>query len=143
MRDHLKLPTDRPRSDHLHDRAVERFVGLVPLAWVAVSAVVLRGIAWFCFDPVTFDSAIYFEIASLIRGGRWAEALAYDYPPLYPLLIAGLQSVVGRADTAGLLIAAVADLAILVPIVAIARVTAGEDAAWGAAFLWVVHLSAI
>jgi len=102
-----------------------------PLVWVAVSAVVLRGLAWFYFDPVTFDSAIYFEMAALIRGGRWAEALPYDYPPLYPLLIAGLQSVVGSADTAGLLIAAAADLAILVPIVAIARVAAGEAAAWG------------
>jgi hypothetical protein len=111
--------------------------------WVAVSALVLRGIAWFYFDPVTFDSAIYFEMAALIQGGRWAEALAYDYPPLYPLLIAGLQFVVGRADTAGLLIAAVADLVILVPIVAITRVAAGEAAAWGAAFLWVVHLSAV
>jgi hypothetical protein len=111
--------------------------------WVAVSAVVLRDIAWFYFDPVTFDSALYFEMAALIREGRWAEALAYDYPPLYPLLIAGLQSVVGRADMAGLLVAAVADLAILIPIVAIARVAAGEAAAWGAAFLWVVHLSAI
>ncbi len=116
---------------------------LASIVWVAVSAVVLRGIAWCYFDPVTFDSAVYFEMAALIRGGRWAEALAYDYPPLYPLLIAGLQSVVGSADTAGLLIAAVADLVILVPIVAITRVAAGEAAAWGAAFLWVVHLSAI
>jgi 4-amino-4-deoxy-L-arabinose transferase-like glycosyltransferase len=143
MRDHLDLPTELRRRDQPHNRAAEGCFGLVPLAWVVILAVVLRAVAWFYFDPVTFDSALYFEMAALIREGRWAEALAYDYPPLYPLLIAGLQSVVGSGDTAGLLIAAVADLAILIPIVAIARIAAGEAAAWGAAFLWVVHLSAI
>ncbi len=115
----------------------------VAIASVAVSFLVLRGIAWFQYDPVTFDSALYFEMAALIQGGRWSEALAYDYPPLYAILIAALQPVAGTADAAGLLIAFTADLVILLPIVGITRRAAGEDAAWAAAFLWVVHPSAI
>jgi Dolichyl-phosphate-mannose-protein mannosyltransferase len=113
------------------------------IAWVIASALALRGIAWYQYDPVTFDSALYFEMAALFQAGRWSEALAYDYPPLYALLIAGLQPLLGTADAAGLFIAFVADLLILVPIVAIARRAVGEEAAWAAAFLWVVHPSAI
>ena len=113
------------------------------VAWVAVSFLVLRAVAWFHYDPVTFDSALYFEMAALFRTGHWSEALAYDYPPLYPLLIAGLQPLVGSAETAGLLVAFLADLLILWPILAIARRAVGNKAAWAAAFLWVAHLSAI
>src|SRR5512134_2836063 len=113
------------------------------VVWVAVAFLVLRAVAWLHFDPVTFDSAVYFEMAALIRNGQWSEALAYDYPPLYPLFIAGLQPVVGSAETAGVLVALLADLVILWPIFAIARRAVGEEAAWAAAFLWAVHLSAI
>ena len=119
------------------------FAGPFAVAWVGVSFVALRGVARLYYDPVTFDSAVYFEMAALFQGGRWSEALAYDYPPLYALLIAVLQPVLGTADAAGLLIAFVADLLILFPIVAIARRAVGEDAAWVAAFLWAVHLSAV
>jgi len=136
-------PVEVPGVRQPTDGATGGFGWRLPFAWIAVSVVVLRGLAWFSYDPVTFDSAVYFEMAALFRGGRWAEALAYDYPPLYPLLIAGLQGMVGRADAAGVLVAAVADLAILVPIFAIARLAVDEAAAWGAAFLWVAHLSAI
>jgi len=108
-----------------------------------VSALGLRLVAWFLTDPVTFDSAIYFEMAGLMREGRWSEALAYDYPPLYPLLIAGVQPLAGSAEAAGLLIALLADLLVFWPILMIARRAVGEDAAWAAAFLWAVHLSAI
>jgi hypothetical protein len=116
--------------------------GTSSIAWVVASALVLRSIALFQYDPVTFDSALYFEMAALFRGGHWSEALAYDYPPLYALLIAGLQPLVGTGGAA-LLIASTADLLILVPVIAIARRAVGEEAAWAAAFLWVVHPSAI
>lgn len=118
-------------------------MGTSGLAWVIVSALVLRGLAWFHYDPVSFDSAIYFELAALIQSGRWAEALAHDYPPLYPLLIAGLEPVVGTYHATGLLIAFGANLLILAPIHGIARRAVGDDAAWAAAFLWAVHLSAV
>lgn len=114
------------------------FAGIVCLA------LALRALAWLYGDPVTFDSALYFEMAEHIRAGRWAALLGYDYPPLYPLLIAALQSLSLGADTAGLALACATDLLVLVPLVAITRrVAAGEAAALGAAFLWAVHLSAI
>ena len=111
--------------------------------WILLLAVALRALAWVRIDPVAFDSAVYFEMADLIRAGRWLEALAYQYPPLYPLLVAALQGLGLRAESAGLFIALVADLSVLFPLVALTRVAVGETAAWGAAFLWAIHPSAI
>jgi len=111
--------------------------------WILLLAVGLRALAWVRIDPVAFDSALYFEMADLIRAGRWLEALAYPYPPLYPLLVAALQGLGVGAESAGLFIALVADLLVLFPLVALTRVAVGETAAWGAAFLWAIHPSAI
>src|SRR5574341_468021 len=111
--------------------------------WILLLAVALRALAWVRIDPVAFDSALYLEMADLIRAGRWLEALAYPYPPLYPLLVAALQGLGVGAESAGLFIALVADLLVLFPLVALARVAVGETAAWGAAFLWAIHPSAI
>jgi 4-amino-4-deoxy-L-arabinose transferase-like glycosyltransferase len=115
----------------------------VPILWLLLLALALRGILWLRIDPVTFDSAVYFEMADLVRGGRWSEALAYPYPPLYPVLIAGIQQLGLSAESAGLLITLAADLFVLFPLVAVARAAAGEAAAWGAAFLWAIHPYAI
>ncbi|MBI4574154.1 MAG: glycosyltransferase family 39 protein [candidate division NC10 bacterium] len=89
------------------------------------------------------DSAVYFEMADFIRAGRWSDALAYPYPPLFPMLIAAVQWPARSAETAGLLIALAAGLLAIFPLVAIARTTAGETAAAGAAFLWAIHPLAI
>jgi hypothetical protein len=53
-------------------------------------ALALRALTLARIDPVALDSAIYFEIAGLIEAGKWPEALAYPFPPLYPALIAAL-----------------------------------------------------
>jgi 4-amino-4-deoxy-L-arabinose transferase-like glycosyltransferase len=111
--------------------------------WILLLAVGLRALAWVRIDPVAFDSAVYFEMADLIRAGRWLEAPAYPYPPLYPLLVAALQGLGLGAESAGLFIALAADLLVLFPLVALTRLAVGETAAWGAAFLWAIHPSAI
>ncbi|MBF8279904.1 MAG: hypothetical protein HW385_1336, partial [candidate division NC10 bacterium] len=38
--------------------------------WILLLAVALRALAWVRIDPVAFDSALYFEMADLIRTGR-------------------------------------------------------------------------
>lgn len=117
--------------------------GVASFLWFLLLAMSLRGIAAVRIDPVAFDSAVYFEMADLIRADRWSEALAYAYPPLFPALIASVQRVGVSAETAGLVIALAADLLVLIPLVAIGRTAAGEAAAWGAAFLWAIHPYAI
>ena len=113
------------------------------LCWIFLLAVALRALAWLRIDPVAFDSAVYFEMADLIGAGRWPEALAYPYPPMYPLLVAAVQGIGVGAESAGLFITLVADLLVLFPLVALTRVAAGGAAAWGAAFLWAIHPLAI
>ncbi len=113
------------------------------IAWLFLLALALPGLAWLRIDPVTFDSAVYFEMAQAIRAGRWSEALASPYPPLYPLLIAGLQYLGLSGEAAGVSITLAADLLLMFPLVAITRVAAGEAAARAAAFLWAIHPLAI
>jgi hypothetical protein len=95
------------------------------------------------FDPITFDSAVYFEMADLIRAGRWSEALAYSYPPLFPMVVAVLQWPGWSAETAGLVIALTANVAVLFPLTAVARIAFGETAALATGFLWAIHPLAI
>lgn len=113
------------------------------IAWLAPLALIARGLASIRTDPVAFDSAVYFEMAEHIRRGSWGAAMAYDFPPLFPLLIAGSQGLGLSAEAAGLAIALAADLLVLLPLVALARAVVGEDGAWGAAFLWAVHPYAV
>jgi len=113
------------------------------IRWILLLALALRGLAMLRFDPVTFDSAVYFEMADLIRAGRWSDALAYDFPPLYPILLSAAQWLPVSAENAGWVIALLFDLMILFLIVGIARTAIGEWAAWGAAFLWAIHPLAI
>jgi hypothetical protein len=113
------------------------------ILWILLLALALRGLAMWHFDPVTFDSAVYFEMADLIRAGRWSEALGNDFPPLYPALIAAAYWLPVTAETTGLVIALALDLLVLFLILGIARLATGESAAWGAAFLWAIHPSAI
>src|SRR3990172_5233291 len=122
----------------------ERDGGLcAPISAIFFLALVVRALALLRTDPVAFDSGIYFEMAQFIRAGNWAGALGYDFPPLYPALIAGVQFLGVRGGAAGLGIALAADLLVLFPLAGIARAAAGETAAWAAAFLWAIHPYAV
>ena len=73
--------------------------GATKILWIFLLALGLRAFAWLYVDPVAFDSAGYFEIADLIRAGEWSRALAHQYPPLYPILIAAVQGCGVDAET--------------------------------------------
>jgi len=131
------------RREPLHIRPV-RLLGIPwGIWWILLLALALRGLARWRFDPVTFDSAVYFEMADLLRTGRWSEALAYPYPPLFPILVAAVQWPGWSAETAGLIIALTANIAVLFPLTAISRITFGETAALATGFLWAIHPLAI
>jgi 4-amino-4-deoxy-L-arabinose transferase-like glycosyltransferase len=110
---------------------------------ILLVAFLLRILTLLRNDPVAFDSALYFEMAAFMRAGNWPASLAYPYPPLFPLLIAGLQEVGLSAEIAGLLLAAACNLLVLFLLVAITRRIAGERAALGAAFLWAIQPYAV
>ncbi len=113
------------------------------LFWTLILALALRILTLLRNDPVTFDSAAYFEMAEFLRAGRWSDSLLNAYPPLFPILIAALQRVGLSAENAGLLLALASNLVVLLMIVAITRRVAGERAACGAAFLWAIHPYAV
>ena len=113
------------------------------ISWVVLLALALRVVAFWRFDPVAFDSAMYFEMADLIRAGHWSTVLTYDYPPLYPFLVVAVQWFLRDAEISGVLVALVADVFVIFPLFAIARTAVGYSGAWGAVFLWAIHPLAI
>lgn len=113
------------------------------LLWILALALVLRAVTLARIDPVTLDSAVYFEIARLIDAGKWTNALTYDYPPLYPALIAALTGLGFSLVTAGLFVSMSSAILVLFPLWTITRALAGEAAASWAAFLWAIHPYAI
>ncbi|HEU0006874.1 MAG TPA: glycosyltransferase family 39 protein, partial [Terriglobia bacterium] len=113
------------------------------ISWVVLLALALRVIAFWRFDPVAFDSAIYFEMADHVRAGHWSTVLTYDYPPLYPFLVAAVQWFLQNPELAGVFISLTADVCVIVPLFAIARTAVGYAGAWGAVFLWAIHPLAI
>ncbi len=127
----------------LSGKAPRPFGRIAPVWLILACALVVRALVLLRTDPVAFDSALYFEMAEQMRAGQWAAALAYDFPPLFPALIAGIQSLGVGAGTAGLFVALAADLLVIFPLAAVARAAAGETAAWAAAFLWAIHPYAV
>jgi 4-amino-4-deoxy-L-arabinose transferase-like glycosyltransferase len=106
-------------------------------------ALALRALTLARIDPVALDSAIYFEIAGLIQAGKWPEALAYPFPPLYPALIAALGGAGMTPEAAGLAVTFASGILVMFPLVILTRALAGEAAALWTAFLWAVHPYAI
>ena len=47
----------------------------LPILWIPLLALALRGLAMWRFDSVTFDSAVYFEMADLISFARQGVSL--------------------------------------------------------------------
>jgi len=113
------------------------------LLWILSLALLLRAVTLARIDPVTFDSAVYFEIARLIEAGKWQGVLTYDYPPLYPALITALTGLGFSLETAALFVSMTSTILVLFPLWTITRALAGEAAASWAAFLWAVHPYAI
>jgi len=82
-------------------------------------------------------------MAQFVRAGAWDNVFAYPYPPLYPMLIAGLEKLGVPTEVAGLFWSCGLNLGILVPLFFITRKLAGRLAALGAALLWAVHPYAV
>ncbi len=125
----------------------ERFPRFVHERWLVLSIVILaiavRAIGISHTDPVALDSAVYFEMAQFVRAGAWETVLAYPYPPLFPLLIAGLEKLGISTEVAGLLLSCGLNLGVLFPLFFITRKLAGRQAALGATLLWAIHPYAV
>src|SRR5215510_14270525 len=110
---------------------------------IVVLAIIVRAIGISRTDPVAFDSAVYFEMAQFVRAGAWDSVFAYPYPPLFPVLIAGLEKLGVPTEVAGLFWSCGLNLGVLLPLFFITRKLAGRQAALGAALLWAVHPYAV
>ena len=139
---------ERMKEAKVQDNRIDSWLALLEsgrwqLIWIFVLGAAVRAIVSSRTDPVAFDSAIYFEMARFIRVGAWEKALAYPFPPLFPLLVAGLEKLGIATEAAGLFWCFGLNLAVLLPLFFIARDLAGPRAALGAMFLWAAHPYAV
>ena len=73
------------------------------------------------------DGPAFLEIAGQMRSGDWAAALAHHYHPLYPLLTATVDLLVGSFERSGLLVSIVSGSLGVVPLYLFLRWSFGEQ----------------
>jgi len=89
-----------PRSDAL-ESAAPRLPALVPASPLATSlglaalAIAVRVLAWSRCEAIMTDGPIFLRLAWRFANGRFDEALAHPYHPLYPLAIALVEPLFG------------------------------------------------
>lgn len=111
---------------------------LVLASLVALAAGVRIGTAW--QTAVIFnDGPSFLAVAALFHEGRWADAFAHSYHPLYPLLTALLAPVVGDFARAGVWISVVSGALAVAALHAFLKAAFGARAAFGGAALLAVH----
>ena len=86
---------DPPGASSAWARALARPVA-APLALAAV-AIAVRAFTWSRSEAIMNDGPAFLRIAWNLGNGRWSEALAHPYHPLYPLLIAAVQPLFGAS----------------------------------------------
>ena len=76
-----------------------------PQGWVLLAtcgvALVLRALRWHLTPSIFSDGPTFIDLAKLISVGNWLGALLHDYHPLYPVMIAGVQPLVGDWEQTG------------------------------------------
>jgi len=70
-------------------------------ALLFAAAVLVRVVAWMGSAIFGTDSGHYLLMADWIREGRWHEAMAVGYHPMFPLLIAVVRSASSSTEVAG------------------------------------------
>jgi len=131
-------------------------VGPLPPAHVEALAVVgllavaaaLRWIRWLRTDAMFNDGPLFLGLAEQMARGRWVEALAHDYHPLYPFAVLVTKLTLGPLglegwDTAAAIVSVVGGSAAVLFLYLLLREGFGWPAAWLGAGLLAVHYRAV
>jgi 4-amino-4-deoxy-L-arabinose transferase-like glycosyltransferase len=126
-----------PSTDNARERRVLVGILAVALALRALCTIMFSG-------EIDTEGAEYARIAeNIIQGkgfiGIATEGLQLVFPPLFPVLIAGVSLLTGDAETAGRAINVLFGALLVLPVYGIARRMLGEAVGLGAAALVAVH----
>jgi len=103
------------------------------------AAFLVRTVAWMGAAIFGTDSGHYLLMADWFRSGRFDEALAIAYHPLYPLLISAARSFTGSTELAGNGVSILLGSGATVPLFCTARAVFGRPTATLTALLYAFH----
>lgn len=111
------------------------------LAAILALAAVVRGIAWSRTAVLFNDGPVFLGIARAIGEGRWAEALAHPYHPLYPASVAAVASlpIPLGLERAAVVVSILGGLLTIAALFVLAREQLGREVAWGVAWVAALH----
>lgn len=92
---------------------------------------------------ISSDGPEYVKVASAYAAGDYAAALAHQYHPLYPVLVALVHAGIGDWEWAGMLVSAVLGGLAVLPLYGTVRRAFGENSAQAAALFYGLHPSCV
>jgi len=124
-----------------------RIEALAVVGLLAVAAA-LRWVRWVRTDAMFNDGPLFLGLAAQMEHGRWAEALAHDYHPLYPFAVLVTKLALGPLglegwDTAAAVVSVAGGTAAVLFLYLLLREGFGWPAAWLGAGLLAVHYRAV
>ncbi len=113
------------------------------LALLLAAAAGVRALRWHGTSLMFNDGPAFLALAKALGEGRFADAIAHPYHPLYPLLVLVTHFWVGDWERAAVLVSVVAGAASVLCLWLFARASLGRSAAWIAAVFLAVQPNAI
>ena len=141
----MLAPQSRLQPQCLEAPSPGKLNGHCVLLLILATALVLRGLCAILFNgEIDPEGAEYARIAENILLGRGYVGLATEgvqlfFPPLFPLLIAGISMLIGDPETAGRTLNVFFGALLVLPVYEIARRLFDRNVGLGAAALVAVH----
>ncbi len=117
--------------------------GPLPIAAVALLALVVRAIAWQRTGVIFNDGPTFIGLSRLIEQGYWDAALAHPFHPLYPAAIAVLHPLFNNAESAAVAVSALSGAAATAVLFAFLRQAFDLRIAYIGAVLLALHPYAV
>lgn len=137
------LPAAAPRTDASARPASSSWPEWLGLVLLLVAAAGLRALRWQGTSLMFNDGPAFLMLAKSLGEGRFADALAHPYHPLYPFLVLVTHFWVGDWERAAVLVSAIAGAASVLCLWLFVRASLGRRAAWIAAVFLAVQPNAI
>lgn len=109
------------------------------LVGLLVLAAAIRAIAWSRTAVLFNDGPIFLAMAEALREGRFVDVLAHPQHPLYPALVAGVESFAGAPETAAIFVSIAGGVLAVAAIFWMAWRRFGRTVAWVSAWAVALH----
>jgi len=113
------------------------------LGTLLILAALFRALRWSAVAVIFNDGPIFIGLAEALARGEWASALAHEYHPLYPVLIAGFHALIGDWELSAVAVSVITGTAAVGCLYGFVRSAFGVSTAFAAAAILAVHPYAV